>query len=108
MSIPIVAMTGVVGGFQKPKSLFFATIGVFFAGLVLSVEAGVGVFIGGLVFVFNYGRFFIFLKRKCLCLFKMEGMFLWGLTFKRSIIENVPVDIDKVNEAIFFNKPKSS
>ena len=29
VNIPIRAMTGVVGGYQKPKSLFFATIIVF-------------------------------------------------------------------------------
>lgn len=99
INIPLVAMTGVIGGFQKPKALFFTIIAVLFGGVFLSVEVGAGAFIGSLVIATILTVIYM-LKQEMVLNVQNGGDILWGLSFKRSVIENVTVDIDKVNEAI--------
>ncbi|WP_139163983.1 hypothetical protein [Desulfoluna spongiiphila] len=100
INIPLVAMTGVIGGFQKPKALFFAIIAVLFGGVSLSVEAGAGAAIASLVIAAVLAAIYV-LKQEMALNVQNGGDTLWGLSFKRSVIENVTVDIDKVNEAVY-------
>jgi len=100
INIPLVAMTGVIGGFQKPKSLFFAIIAVLFGGVSLSVEAGASAAIASLVIAAVLTAIYM-LKQEMALNVQNGGDTLWGLSFKRSVIENVTVDIDKVNEAVY-------
>ena len=99
VNIPIVAMTGVIGGYQKPKPLFFAAIIILIGGISTSVEAGVGAFLGALVLSSILAVFYV-LKKEMSLYVQNGGDVLWGLAFKRSVIEGIPVDIEKVNKAI--------
>ncbi len=99
INIPLVAMTGVIGGFQKPKSLFFAILAVLIGGISLSVEAGMGAAIASFVIAAILTVIYM-LKQEMALNVQNGGDTLWGLSFKRSVIENVTIDIDKVNEAV--------
>ncbi len=98
LTAPIPAITGIMGGYTKPKPLFFLT--VFFAvlGLVMAPQEIVALLVcwlfAAILFVFYI------LKKDMSLSLQNGGDKMWGLTFKRSIIENVAVDINKVNEAV--------
>lgn len=97
--IPHGAVTGIVGGFKKPKSLFLTMIFVLFFGATASVELGAGVLLGALVISLILFIYYI-LKKEMALHVQNGGDTLWGLSFKRSVIENVAIDINKVNETI--------
>ena len=99
VNIPIVAMTAVIGGYQKPKALFFTIIAVLFIGVSSAFEAGFYAFLGAAVVALIMGIFY-FLKKEMSLYVQNGGDVLWGLAFKRSVIEGVTVDIEKVNESV--------
>ena len=63
INIPIVATTAVIGGYQKPKALFFAMIATLFFGCIASIEAGFDAFLGAAVLALIMGILYI-LKNK--------------------------------------------
>jgi hypothetical protein len=98
LTTPIPAITGIMGGYTKPKTLFFSTILFAILGLVAATE-GVGMLIA--CWLISLILFILYILKKDMSLYLQNGGDnLWGLTFKRSIIENVAVDINKVNEAV--------
>ncbi len=100
MTIPTAAIAGIVGGYQKPKALLVAICLVLVASGAMSggaesvIPFAVGLGISLVLFV-------AYILNKEMSLFVQNGGdHMWGLKFKRSVIENVPVDVASVNEAV--------
>lgn len=98
--IPMLAVTGIVGGYKKPKSLFMTIPIVLIFGFSTAGQTGsiiaaiISIIIAAIIFVAYI------LKKEMSLYVQNGGDTLWGLTFKSSVIENVTVDINKVNEVI--------
>jgi hypothetical protein len=100
ISIPIGATTAVIGGYQKPKALFFAMIATLLLGIFVSIDSGSYAFLLGAVVVTLIMGVFYILKKEMSVFVQNGGDAMWGLSFKRSVIEGVAVEIDKVNESV--------
>ncbi|MBI5844253.1 MAG: hypothetical protein HZB23_06255 [Deltaproteobacteria bacterium] len=100
--VPITCISGTSCGYSKP--IGYLVVGVFLAGGSLLTEIFmrrsngaaflVGLFIGA-IFLIAYS-----LSKKITINLETFGGTWFGLTFKRSMIENVPIDIQKTLEAI--------
>jgi hypothetical protein len=98
LTTPIPAITGIMGGYTKPKTLFFLTSFFAILGLV-TAKGGEGNLIA--YWIISLILFILYILKKDMSLHLQNGGDnFWGLTFKRSVIENVAVDINKVNEAV--------
>jgi hypothetical protein len=100
LSIPITAITGIIGGYRKPKGLLAAMpIVLILGGTMIEPAGSMAPLLAALVIVAIMFVFYI-LKRELSIYVQNGGDAHWGLSFNRSVIENVPVDIKKVDEAI--------
>ena len=98
--MPIAAVTGIIGGYTKPKSLLFGMLPVMFVGFSLAqpMRSSVPILVAVVLCIV---MFVMYMLKKEMSLFAQNGGdTLWGLTFKRSIIEGVDVDSQKVNTAV--------
>ena len=100
MMIPLAAVSGLATGIRKPKEWLIAA-GVVFAGgcsLAVSAEsvipAGLGLLLG-LALAFYYT-----LQKEMSLNVQNGGDSLYGLNFKKSIIEGVSIDPDKLRETV--------
>jgi len=99
MTIPLPAISGIVGGYTKPFKLLI-TAGVFFIGALLGLGAGEG-FLAFFSLAISIAFLIAYILKKEMGLqVQNGGDKLWGLTFQRSVIENVTVDIDLVRRAV--------
>ncbi len=97
---PLTSVSSSHCGFSKPIQFFIIGVIIAIAGLVtgLMQQSGVLIVVGliiGVCFFLAYS-----LLKKMTFIIETHGSSVMGLTFKRSIIENVDVDIDKVLNAI--------
>ena len=101
VTIPHSAVTGIVGGFKKPKLLFYLIVALVCIGLYSLLIPDVGFIITSCCLVSSLILAVLyFLSREMGLHVQNGGDNLWGLKFKRSVIENVAVDINKVNETV--------
>jgi hypothetical protein len=102
LTIPAAAVTGICGGFKKPLGWLIAAAFLFFMGIIssVSIKEGGGIILVlalviSLVFIIIY-----FIKKEMNIGVQNGGDKTYGMTFNRSIIENIDVDSDKVTKAI--------
>jgi hypothetical protein len=108
--MPLTAVASAHAGFAKPIGYLIAAGGVLFASFAMGIGAqselrhagggaGVAVMVLGLlvslVLVVSY-----FMSRKMAVYVESAGGATFGLVFKRSMIEGVTVDIDKVKSLV--------
>lgn len=102
LTIPAAAVTGIIGGFKKPLGYLIAAIFVFIIGLVIgngmneasSVVILLALFISAILVLLYY------LKKEMNMGVQNGGDKIYSISFNRSVIENIDVDIDKVKLAI--------
>lgn len=99
---PLNKVSNLLAGYSKPISFLIVSAICLIGGIAASVDLGwMGFAIGlilALIFLAGYA-----LKKNMTIAIMSDGM-LMGITFKRSIIENVPVDIERVKKAIELTK----
>ncbi len=99
---PLNKVSNLLAGYSKPISFLIVSSICLIGGIAASVDLGwMGFAIGlilALIFLAGYA-----LKKNMTIAIMSDGM-LMGITFKRSIIENVPVDIERVKKAIELTK----
>jgi len=96
---PLTNISSTHCGYSKP--IWYLIIGgiCIIVGIVGMVEKGIGALIPGLII----GGIFLllyWLSKKMTMSFETSGGMVMGLIFKRSVIENVAVDIQKAIQAI--------
>ena len=83
----------------KPIGFIVFAVLFFVAGLVLLVVSGgilcvLSLLLGGVMLVFYH------FNKKLRIMIQSKGGAVFGMSFKASLIENVPVDIDRVRQAV--------
>ena len=98
MTIPLAAVTGIQAGYTKSKPLLFSSIFFAISGLGSLFDS----FYAGLFMILIAAVLTIFyvLGRQMSLYVLNGGDKVWGLDFRRSVIEGVNVDLDKVNETV--------
>jgi len=96
---PLTNISSTHCGYSKP--IWYLILGGIFiiGGIGGMMENGIGALISGLII----GGIFLFLywlSKKMTMSFETSGGIIMGLIFKRSVIENVAVDIHKAEQAI--------
>ena len=99
MTIPLPATSGITGGYTKPFKLLAISGVVFVGSFVLAASAGTVAFLTGMAISAGFLVTYV-LKKEMGVHVQNGGDKLWGLNFKRSVIENMPVDIDRVKQAV--------
>jgi len=100
IDIPIAAITGVLGGYKKPKGLLIAiAIVIILGGSMSGAAQSLAPFMVALVISVILFIFYI-LKKEMGLYVQNGGDLLWGLSFNRSIIEGMTIDSEKVEKAI--------
>lgn len=97
---PLTSVSSSHCGYLKPIQFFIIGVIIAIAGLIagLTQESGVPIVISlivGICFIVAY-----FLLKKMTFVIETHGSSVMGLTFKRSIIENVDLDIEQALNAI--------
>ena len=105
MTIPLAAVTGIQAGYTKSKPLLFGSISFSVAGLfyffLSSVMGGGYAFMGLLFILIGTVLAVLYVLGKQMSLYVLNGGDkVWGLDFRRSVIEGVNVDLDKVDETV--------
>lgn len=106
--VPLTNVSSTHCGYSKPIGLLIMGV-LFGVGGILSAfsrQSGSGpvvlvLLIVGALFVIGY-----LLSKKIIISLQSDGGMQMGLTFKRSVIENIPVDIDKALQTIQFINEK--
>lgn len=98
-STPITQIASIGVGYSKPILLLILGAAFGFFGLVAAVKAGIGAFVAGAlvgaIFVVAYA-----LLKEITISVETTGSLTFGVRFRRSVIENVDVDIDKAKTAM--------
>jgi hypothetical protein len=107
VTIPLAAVTAILSGFAKPISYIVA--GVVFILLAIigpilnSASDGLKVANGGIAITcgaISLLFFLVYILKKDMSISVQNGGDVtYGLVFKRSVVENIPVDIEKVKAA---------
>lgn len=99
--IAISSISSVHCGYRKPISYFFISAVFLLLGLGGSFSGGgFKAFFGGLIFAAIFFAFYFLKKTIVIYMVPRAGAPIMGLSFKRSVVENVPVDIQQVELAI--------
>lgn len=98
--IPMASISSAHCGYSKPIFLLFIGVIVFMAGLIGSLAANMA---GSLVVSLILGGFFVllyFLSKKISIVLETSGGMQLSLSFKRSVIENVSIDLEQALKVI--------
>lgn len=99
--ITVSSISSVHCGYRKPISYFFISAACLLLGLGGWISgAGIASFLGGLIFAAIF--FVCYFLRKTIVIYVIPraGTPTLGLSFQRSVIENVPVDIQQAQLAV--------
>ncbi|KAF0139916.1 MAG: hypothetical protein FD122_2817, partial [Stygiobacter sp.] len=91
--VPMASISSTHCGYSKPIALLFLGVILFIAGILLS-QAVIGLVFGGIVIVLY------FISKKTSIVLETSGGMQLSLSFKRSIIENVSIDIEEALKVI--------
>ena len=97
--IPLTAVSELTGGYTRNFTYLMLTVIFIIFGIVSVFAAGPFGLIAGLVLAVIFGILF-WLSKRLEIVIVTNGGSRSGLAFKRSLIGNVAVDIDKVKKAI--------
>ena len=102
MTIPLQSITAVIAGTKKPKQLLGWAVLVFGGAISLAVETRQNMeYILGTGALITIGLLIAYALSKSMGIFVQNGSDTeYGLQFKASVVENVPVNSAKVNRAI--------
>ncbi|RKZ91385.1 MAG: hypothetical protein DRR19_07345 [Candidatus Parabeggiatoa sp. nov. 1] len=104
-TIPLVAISGIHGGYSKPFTLLILAgislmIGLYVAYIPSYTAPADNSFFWTSVIISFILVVLYFLRKTMGIRVQNGGDELWGVNFKRSVIENVSVDIDRVKLAV--------
>ncbi len=91
--VPMASISSTRCGYSKPIALLFLGVILFIAGILLS-QVVIGLIVGGIVIVLY------FISKKTSIVLETSGGMQLGLSFKRSVIENVSIDIEEALKVI--------
>jgi len=99
VTIPLQSVSAIVTGLKKPIELLIAAVAIFIASISAASQAGIAALGVGLVISVILVGLYILKKEMALGVMN-GGDTVYGLSFKRSVIEGVTVDNEKVNQAV--------
>ncbi|MDR1600986.1 MAG: hypothetical protein LBS42_00975 [Tannerella sp.] len=96
---PVQKIASTSCGYHQPIGLLISAAIIFLAGIIFTVNVGADAFLVFSAIALIFVVLYYFKKRFFIAITTVGGEKL-GFSFKRSYIENVAVDIEKVKEAI--------